>query len=40
MLDHDADDPPPKVGYSDLQWWFLNRWAEQCMRYLRMLGLL
>ena len=28
LLIHDPDDPPPKVTYSDLHWWFLNRWAE------------
>lgn len=37
---YDDDDPPPQVGYSDLHWWLLNRWAEQCMRWARMWGFL
>lgn len=36
----DDDDPTPKVGYSDLHWWLLNRWAEFTMRWMRALGFL
>lgn len=40
ILSHDEDDPPPAVTYSDLHWWFLNRWAEWGMRSARLLGLM
>jgi hypothetical protein len=39
-MEHDPDDPPPVVGYSDLHWWFLNRWAEEMMRLARFVGLI
>jgi len=36
-MDHDHDDPPPTgTDY----WDFLNRWAEELMRYARLFGLL
>jgi hypothetical protein len=34
-MKHDPDDPPP--AGSDY-WDFLNRWAEECMRYARLFG--
>jgi hypothetical protein len=33
-MEHDPDDPPPGEDY----WSFLNRWAEECMRYARLFG--
>jgi hypothetical protein len=34
-MDHDPDDPPPaETDY----WDFLNRWAEETLRYLRLFG--
>lgn len=40
ILGYDEDDPPPKESYSDLHWWFLNRWAEWGMRSARLLGIM
>jgi hypothetical protein len=34
-MEYDPDDPPP--AGSDY-WGFLNRWAEECMRYARLFG--
>jgi hypothetical protein len=37
LFQHDIDDPPPGPDY----WGFLNRWAEECLRFARRyLGLL
>jgi hypothetical protein len=33
-MEYDPDDPPPADDY----WGFLNRWAEECMRYARLFG--
>lgn len=40
ILAYDEDDPPPEVGYSDLQWWYLNRAAEEGLRFFRLIGFL
>jgi hypothetical protein len=39
-MTHDDDDPPPQQTWSDQVWWFLNRYAEECMRYARLCGFL
>lgn len=36
----DTPDDPPEVGYADVYWWILNRWAEWNLRWLRSLGIL
>jgi hypothetical protein len=33
-MECDPDDPPPGEDY----WGFLNRWAEECLRYARLFG--
>lgn len=38
ILAHDEKDEPKQVGYSDLHWWVLNRWAEESIRVMRLLG--
>lgn len=40
ILEPDDDDPPPIVGYADVHWWFMNRFAEEMMRAARFFGLL
>lgn len=35
---YDADDPPPQEVGS--YWWYMNRLAEEGLRWLRMCGLL
>lgn len=37
-MQHDIDDPPPLEGWSI--WWYLNRWAEESMRWMRLAGVL
>ena len=36
LLQHDIDDPPPGPDY----WGFLNRWAEECLRFARLFNLI
>jgi hypothetical protein len=33
-MEYDADDPPPGEDCCG----FLNRWAEECLRYARLFG--
>jgi hypothetical protein len=35
-MEHDPDDPPPGPDH----WGFLNRWAEEAMRWARTFGFL
>jgi hypothetical protein len=35
-MEHDPDDPPPGEDH----WGFLNRWAEELLRYARFFGLI
>jgi hypothetical protein len=37
---HDPDDPPPIPSVSDFWWGWLNRCAEECMRFARIFGLI
>jgi hypothetical protein len=34
-VEHDQDDPVPPVDYF---WAFMNRWAEESLRYFRLFG--
>ncbi len=36
-MEHDPDDPPV---VEEFYWDFLNRWAEECLRWLRAFGLI
>ncbi len=40
ILAYDADDPPPKVGYSELHYYLFNHFAEECARFARLFGLI
>ena len=37
---YDFDDPPAEVTPSDLWWGTFNRFAEECARYARLIGLI
>jgi hypothetical protein len=34
-MEHDQDDPVPAYDYF---WGFMNRWAEESLRYFRLFG--
>jgi hypothetical protein len=36
-MEHDPDDPP---NQDPDNWWFLNRWAEETLRWLRIFNLI
>jgi len=39
-VQHDEDDPPPKMTAKDWYWHAANRWAEWAMACSRLFGLI